>query len=115
MEPLQSVPLPSHGVLLEINTLNSWPNAEAKHIVRLAYIATNSTERVSFVSLQSAIHPQHVLRLASRPSNLEDMPYGVVVEVHLAQDIAADESISLSLFQSGATTYYPPQQVDDSQ
>jgi hypothetical protein len=113
MEPLQSVPLPSHGVLIEIDTLNSWPTTAAKHIVRLAYIATNSTERISFVTLQSAPHPQHILRLASRPSNFEDMPYGVVVEVHLAQDIGADESICLSLFQAGATTYYPPQQVDD--
>jgi hypothetical protein len=115
MEPLQSVPLPSHGVLLEINTLNSWPTAAAKQIVRLAYIATNSTERVSFVSLQSATHPQHVLRLASRPSNFDDMPYGVVVEVHLSQDIAQGETVCISLTQAGATTYYPPQQVDDSQ
>jgi len=115
MDPLQSVPLPSHGVLLEIDTLNSWPTAEAKHIVRLAYIATNSTERVSFVTLQSATHPRHVLRLASRPSNFEDMPYGVVVEVHLAQDIAEGETVCISLFQAGATTYYPPQQVDDAQ
>jgi len=63
MDPLQSVPLPSHGVLLEIDTLNSWPTAEAKHIVRLA----------------------------------------------------EGETVCISLFQAGATTYYPPQQVDDAQ
>jgi hypothetical protein len=41
------------------------------------------------------------------------MPYGLVVEVHLAQELAEGEAIYLSLAQAGATTYYPPQQIDD--
>jgi hypothetical protein len=116
MEPLHSIPMPTHGVLLGINTLNSWPAFAqvGAPVVRLAYIATNSTQRLSFVSLQSAAHAQRVLRVASRPPNFEDMPYGLVVEVHLAQDIAEGETVHLALAQAGATTYFPPQQIDDA-
>jgi len=108
--------MPTHGVLLGINTLNSWPAAatDGAPVVRLAYIATNSTQRLSFVSLQSVAHAQHVVRISSRPSNFEDMPYGLVIEVHLTQDIAEGDTLYISLAQAGATTYYPPQQIDDA-
>jgi hypothetical protein len=115
MEPLQSVPVPTHGAIIAIDTANSWANGpsggQPGELVRLAYIATNSSERLSFVSLQSA--PSKVLRVASRPSKFDDMPYGLVVEVHLAQDLAEGEAIHLALAQAGATAYYPAQQIDD--
>jgi hypothetical protein len=113
MEPLQSIPMPTHAVLIGLNTANSWPTGDPARPTRLAYIATNSTQRLAFVSLQSAGHATHVLRVASRPSHFDDMPYGLVVEVHLAQELAEGEAIYLSLAQAGATTYYPPQQIDD--
>jgi hypothetical protein len=114
MEPLQAISVPTHGVLVSLNAANSWPTGAAEQPVRLAYIATNSTQRLSFVSLQSATHPQHVVRIASRSANFDDMPYGVVVEVYLAQDLVEGEDVTLSLAQAGATTYYPPQQIDDA-
>jgi len=115
MEPLQSVPMPTHGVHVALDTGNSWAVAIPGQIVRLAYIATDSAERVSFVSLQSATHAEDVLRVMSRPARLEGMSYGVVIEVHLASDIAEGETIDVALAQAGATTYYPPQQIDDVQ
>jgi len=114
MEPLQSVPVPTTAVLVAIDTANSWPSESDGTIVRLAYIATDSTERLSFVSLQSATHPAHVLHIASRPSRFDDMPYGVVVEVYLAQDIAGADTVTLALAHAGATVYYPPQEIDDT-
>ena len=114
MEPLQSIPMPTHGVLVGINTANSWPAGEGDTLVRLAYVATNSTQRLSFVSLQSATRPGDVLRVASRPSHFDDMPYGVVVEVYLAKDLEEGDAVHLSLAHAGATTYYPPQQIDDA-
>jgi hypothetical protein len=111
MEPLQSVTMPTHGVLVSIDTANSWPVAADGQTVRLAYIATDSVEKLSFVSLQSGAN---VLRILSRPANFDDMPYGVVVEVHLAQDIAEGEAIHLAVAQAGATAYYPAQQIDDA-
>jgi hypothetical protein len=103
-----------HGVLVGINPQNSWPVARPGRTVRLAYIATNSTQRLSFISLQSATHPDNVLVLASRPANLDDMPYGVVIELHLAKDLAEGESVHVSLAHAGASTYFPPQQIDDA-
>ena len=114
MDPLQSVPMPAHGVLVGIDTANSWQAGSPEQPVRLAYVATNSTERLSFVSLQSAAHPENIVRLASRPSRFDDMPYGVVVELYLAKDIEEGETVYLALAQAGATTYYPPQQIDDA-
>jgi hypothetical protein len=114
MEPLQPVEMPTHGVLIGINTTNSWQSGTSTRPVRLAYIATNSTQRLSFVSVQSTAHPEKILRVGSRPSNFDDMPYGLVVELYLTEDIADSEAVYLSLAQSGATTYYPPQQIDDA-
>ncbi len=113
MEPLQAIPMPTHGVLVGIDTANSWPMGEGDKLRRLAYIATNSTQRLSFVSLQTATHPAHVLRVASRPSHFDDMPYGVVIELYLSRDLEAGDAVHLSLAHAGATTYYPPQQIDD--
>jgi hypothetical protein len=108
--------MPAHGVLLGIDTVNSWPISthDGAPIVRLAYIATDSTQRLSFVSLESTPHAQQVVRIASRPSNFEDMAHGLVVEVHLTRDIAEGETVYISLAQAGASTYYPPQQIDDA-
>jgi hypothetical protein len=114
MEPLQSIPMPAHGVLVGIDTANSWLFATDAGQVRLAYIATNSTERLSFVSLHSATHPGDVLRVASRPARFDDMPHGVVIEVYLAKDLEEGGSVHLALAHAGATTYYPPQQIDDA-
>src|SRR5580698_5247173 len=104
MEPLQSIPLPTHGVLIGVDTLNSWPTGAPDQPIRLTYIATNSSQPLSFVSLRSAAQAPHVLRIASRPSHFDDMTYGLVVEVHLAQDIAEGQTIYISLAQAGATT-----------
>jgi len=112
MEPLQSIPMPTHAVLIGVNTANSWPTGDPAQPVRLAYIATNSTQRLSFVSLQSSADT--VIRIVSRPAHFDDMPYGVVIELYLTRDIAEGEAIYLSLAQAGATTYYPPQQIDDA-
>ncbi len=117
MEPLQSVPVATHGVLIGINTANSWPvkieGPAGVQTVRLAYIASNSTQPLSFVSLQSAAHPANVLRVASRPSRFDDLPEGLVVEVYLATDLGEGETVHLALAQAGASSYYPPQQIDD--
>lgn len=112
MEPLQSFPIPAHAVLIVIDTANSWPAGDAAHPTRLAYIATDSAQHLSFVSLQSSADT--VIRIVSRPSHFDDMPYGVVIELYLTRDIAEGEAIYLSLAQAGATTYYPPQQIDDA-
>ena len=83
MEPLQSVSMPTHGVIIAINTQNSWPSTVAGDTIRMAYIASNSADQLSFVSLRSATRATHVLSIAVAPA--------------------------------GATTYYPPQQIDDTQ
>ena len=115
MEPLQSIPMPTHGVVIAIDTANSWQSGTGDGQARLAYIATDSKERLSFVSLQSASDAGKVLRVASRPSRFEDMPHGVVIEVYLAQDLEEGDVVHLALAHAGATTYYPPQQIDDAQ
>ena len=115
MEPLQAILLPTHGVLVGITPANSWLGGTAAAPVLLAYVATNSTQRLSFVSLQSATRPEDVLRLASRPACFDDMPHGVVVEVYLSKRLAEGEAVYVSLAQAGATTYYPPQPIDDTQ
>ena len=114
MEPLQAIAMPAQGVLVGITTANSWQTGSATMPVYFAYIATNSTQRLSFVSLQHATRPEDVMLIASRPSSFDDMPYGVVVEVYLSKPLAVGEAVYVSLAQAGATTYYPPQPIDDT-
>ncbi len=104
MEPLETSPMPTRAALIGINTANSWQAGPPQQPVRTAYIATNSTQRVAFISLQNA----------KNPSYFPDMPYGLVIELHLTNDLAAGETIYLSLAQAGATAYYPPQPIDDA-
>lgn len=113
MQPLQAVPMPSHGVILEIHAQNSWPTLVSGVTVRTAYVATDSDQRLSFAALQSAIFSGTVLRLAARPSRFNDMPHGVVIELHLSQELQPGDIIYIALAQAGAATYYPPQQIDD--
>jgi len=114
MEPLETSPMPTHAVLIGINAANSWQGGTAGRPVRYAYVATNSTQRVAFVSLQNARNPHRVIGAATRLSYLQDMPYGVVVELYLTEDLAPGETVYLSLAQVGATSYYPPQPIDDT-
>ena len=114
MEPLQTMPAPTHGVLVGITPANSWQAGTAAAPLLLAYIATNSTQQLSFISLQTATQIDDVHKVASRPSNFDDMPYGVVVEVYLGKALGEGETVYVSLAQAGATTYYPPQPIDDS-
>ena len=114
MEPLETSPMPTRAALIGINSANSWQAGPPQQPVRTAYIATNSTQRVAFISLQNAKNPHQVLHVLTRPSYFPDMPYGLVVELHLTNDIAPGETIFLSLAQSGATAYYPPQPIDDA-
>ena len=114
MEPLQAIPMPTHGAQAGLTTENSWSAEAGEATLLLAYIATNSTQPVSFVSLQSATRMSDVLRLASRPSQFDDMPYGFVVEVYLARPLGQGEAVFVSVAQAGATTYYPPQPIDDT-
>jgi hypothetical protein len=114
MEPLQAIPLPASGVLVGITTANAWQTVAGGATLLLAYVATNSTQRFSLVSLQSAARGEDVLMLASRASHFGDMPYGVVVEVYLKKALADGETVLVALTQAGATTYYPPQPIDDT-
>ncbi len=114
MEPLQAIPMPASGVLVGITKSNSWQTSAQGAILLLAYIATNSTQRFSLISLQNAPRVGDVILLASRASYFDDMPYGLVVEVYLKQPLAEGESVLVSLAQAGATTYYPPQPIDDT-
>ncbi len=113
MEPLESSPMPTRAALIGITANNSWSTGDPQRPVRSAYVATNSTQRIAFVSLQNTKQPERVLRIVTRNAHFHDMPYGIVVEVHLAQELAAGETIYLSLAQAGATSYYPPQPIDD--
>ena len=114
MEPLESSPMPTRAALIGITTTNSWSAGTPEQPIRYAYVATNSTQRIAFVSLQNTRHPEHVLRIATRPSYFQDMPYGVVIELYLNQELPAGETVYLSLAQVGATSYYPPQPIDDA-
>jgi hypothetical protein len=114
MEPLEATPMPTHAALIGITAANSWPTGTDESPIRVAYIATNSTQRISFVSLQTAAKPGNVLRIASRPSFFQDMPYGVVIEIHLAKDLVAGEAVYVTLAQCGASIYFPPQPIDDA-
>ncbi len=114
MEPLETSPMPTRAVLIGINAANSWQAGIAGQPVRYAYVTTNSTQHIAFVSLQNARNPHQVIRAATRPSYFQDMPYGVVVALYLTEDLADGETIYLSLAQVGATSYYPPQPIDDT-
>ncbi len=113
LRPLETSPMPSHAALIAINRENSWRAGTASQPVRYAYVATNSTQPVAFASLQKTTHPERVVRIATRPSALENMPDGVVVEVYLTRDLTPGETIYLSLAQAGATGYFPPQPIAD--
>ena len=113
MEPLELFPMPTQGVLVGMTTANSWSTGSDALPILLAYVATDSADRISFVSLQTAPRVEDVLCIACRPSRLEDMPYGVVIEVHLARRLTESETVHVVLAQAGATTYYPPQPIDD--
>ena len=114
MEPLQAIAMPAQGVLVGITAANSWQTGSASMPAYFAYIATNSTQRLSFVSLQNAARLEDVILIASRPSYFDDMPYGVVVEVYLSTPLGVGEAVYVSLAQAGDTTYYPPQPIDDT-
>jgi hypothetical protein len=113
MEPLESSPMPTRAALIGITINNSWPTGDPQKPVRCAYVATNSTQRIAFVSLQNTKNPERVVRIVTRNSHFHDMPYGIVVELHLTQELAAGETVYVSVAQAGATSYYPPQPIDD--
>jgi len=114
MEPIASVTMPTHGVMIELTAANSWKAmtlSTESRIVRAAYVATDSMERMSFAGLNAG---RRVVQVLSRPAYFADMPHGVVVEVHLSEELGEGETVWISLAQAGATTYYPPQPVDDA-
>ena len=114
LDPLQPVPMPTHAVLVSVSTNNSFAAPEpAGGELRLAYIATNSTQRIAFVSVQAGGRSAILISVATRPSLFADLPYGIVVELRLAVPLAAGETILLTFAQAGATKYYPPQPIDD--
>ena len=113
MDPLQPVPMPTHAVLVGLTAQNSWQTGTDAAPVYLAYVATNSTQSASFVSLQSATPPVSVLRVSSRRSFSQDYQYGVVVELSLGAPLEGGQAVYVMLAQSGATTYYPPQPIQD--
>lgn len=106
--------MPTRAALIGITTTNSWQAGSAEEPVRLAYIATNSTQRIAFVSLQSTKSLEKVVSVATRASFLQDMPYGLVIELYLTEDLVTGETVYVSLAQQGATSYYPPQPIDDA-
>ena len=110
---LDPVPMPTHAVLVGITASNSWPTGTFASPRRCAYIATDSTQPLAFVSLQAATHPTHIRRVAARPALLKDMPHGLVIELDLTHDLTPNETIHLAIAQAGATTYYAPQPIDD--
>jgi hypothetical protein len=114
MEPLETSPMPTHAVLVGIDMVNSWLAGTPRHPVRVCYVATNSTQRIAFVSLHNARSSHRILRAATRPAYFQDMPYGIVVELYLTEDLAPGETVYISLAQAGATSYYPPQPIDDT-
>lgn len=112
MEPLQAVGMPTHGVSVGMTTENSWGVAAAAGMRYVAYVATNSTQELSFASLQSVSGTVDVTGVAARASYSADYQYGVVVEVFVTREMRADETVHVALGQAGATTYYPPQPIE---
>jgi hypothetical protein len=113
MDPLQAIAAPTHGVLVEITKDNSWETGTAGTPVYVAFVATNSTLSLSFVSLQTASAGVAVARLASRPAFKRDYQHGVVVEVHTAAPLEEGQAVYFYLAQSGATVYFPAQAIED--
>ncbi len=113
MDPLQAIMMPTHGVLVGITSENSWETGTPAGIVYYAFVATNSTMGLSFVSLQTASKPEHVLRLASRPAFKRDFQHGVVVEVYTSAPLGEGEAVYVYLAQAGATVYFPAQAIED--
>jgi len=114
MESLECSPMPTRAVLIGLTSSNSWPTGTPQRPVRFAYIATNSTQRIAFVSLQSTKSLEKVVSVATRSSFFQDMPYGLVIELYLSEDLVPGETVYVSLAQQGATSYYPPQPIDDA-
>lgn len=113
MDPLQSVAMPTHAVLLGLTADNSWlSSTEVQHLY-LAYIATNSTQALSIVSMHSIAGGADVRSVSSRRSFSPDYQFGVVVELTLEHGFAPGQSVHITLAQAGATTYYPPQPIQD--
>ena len=113
MDPLQSIAMPTHAVLLGLTADNSWLGSNGEENRYLAYIATNSTQALSFVSLHSSAGSTTVRKLSSRRSYSPDYQYGVVVEFVLDREFMPGQSVHITLAQAGATTYYPPQAIQD--
>ncbi len=111
MDPLEAVAMPTHAVLLGLTAENTWLTSPGA--VYLAYIATNSTQAVSLVSLHSTTGGVEVRSLAGRRSYSPDYHYGVVLELTLERQFQAGQSVHVTLAQAGATTYYPPQPTQD--
>ena len=114
MEPLQTIAMPSVCVTIDVTKQNSWGLERDGKTVRLAYVATDSTDPLSFVTLQGSTPAGQVKQVRSRPTLYDDMPHGVVVELYLADDLKDGEAVQVTLAQAGATTYFPPQQIDDT-
>ena len=113
MDPLQPVAMPTHAVLLGLTADNCWRTSNGAGNLYMAYIATNSTQALSFVSLHSSAAGAEVRGVASRRSYSPDYQYGVVVELTLEHRFEPGQSVHLTLAQAGATTYYPPQPIQD--
>lgn len=115
MDPLAAVPMPTHAASVTLNDDNTWLSSQPGDEIALykAYIATNSTESISLTSLRVATAGVAVLGLGSRPSYSADYQYGVVLELRLASPFAGNQAVHLTLAQAGATTYYPPQPIQD--
>jgi hypothetical protein len=114
MDPLQAFAMPTHGVLVTISSANSWRAGSDCEAIRFAYVATNSSEPLSFVSVHSATHPDRVAGCASRPSRLAEMSFGVVIELYLMADLAEGDEVRLALAHAGASIYYPAQPIDET-
>ncbi len=113
MAPLPSLPMPTVGALIEITRENSWLTGTAELPVRFAFVATDSTVDLSFLSMQTATHPKSVIRLASRPAFIPGYEHGAVIEVYLSADLADREAVYVHFAQAGATVYFPAQPIGD--
>ena len=113
IDPLRPILMPSHGVSIGLTAGNSWLLQASGELMRMAYVATDSKERFSLAVLQSATRPRQVTQVFSRPALDEALPHGVVIELHLSEDLKEEDQVQIALAQAGATTYFPPQQIDD--
>ncbi len=113
MDPLQPVAMPTHAVVVGLTAENSWLTDDGGSARYLAYIASDSTQQASFVSLNSNSGGAEVLSLAARSSYSPEYRYGVVLEVLLTRELPPGQAVHVTLAQAGATTYYPPQPIQD--